>query len=217
MAYNSNKIYKTHFIRQVSDTVYVVRFDKHNISFFPGQHILLGIDEKNMREYSVYSGLNEDFFEVLIKEVSDGSVSKQLHKLEPNDPVLLENPVGFFRINKSDIDKEFLFIASGTGISPFHSMIKSYPELNYRLLHGIPYLSESYDADDYAPDKLIRCTSKTQEGEFSGRVTDWLRLNHVNNNTLVFLCGNSNMILEAREILLSSGFPVENINTEVYF
>jgi len=217
MSNQYQKLYQVHFIRQLSDSVFVLRFDRHEMNFVPGQHILLGLDEKSMREYSVYSASFEPFFEVLIKEVADGSVSKQLHRLNEGDSVLIENPVGFFRINKSDIEKKFLFIASGTGISPFHSMIKSYPELDYLLLHGIPNISESYDPDDYSTEKLIRCTSKTKEGEFNGRVTDWLEIHDVDKDTLVFLCGNSLMILDAHEILLSKGFPAENINTEVYF
>lgn len=217
MTLNYSKIHKTHFIRQLSSSAYIVRFDRHGKNFIPGQHILLGIDEASMREYSVYSAVNEDFFEVLIREVPDGLVSKQLHRLEPGEQVLVENPVGFFRINKSDLDREFLFIATGTGISPFHSMVKSYPALNYRLLHGIPNLAESYEPEDYEPERLIRCTSKSEKGEYAGRVTGWLQENQVNKDTLVFLCGNSDMILDARDILLEKGFPPENINTEVYF
>lgn len=217
MGVNYYKEHRVHFIRQVSKTTYVLRFDRHGINFIPGQHILLGVDEMSMREYSVYSSVDEDFFEVLIKEIPDGLVSKQLHKLKKGDPLFFETPVGFFRINQAETDRNFLFVASGTGISPFHSIVKSYPFLNYILLHGIPDLSESYDPQDYLPERLVRCTSKSNEGEYIGRVTGWLSENNIDKDTMVYLCGNSNMIMDARDILLSKKFPPENIHTEVYF
>jgi len=217
MGFNTNKVYKVHFLRQINESVFVIRFDRHGMNFIPGQHILIGLDEKSMREYSVYSAVQDDFLEVLVKAVPDGSVSKRLKMLDKGDMILVESAVGFFRIRHNELDKKYLFIASGTGISPFHSMVKSYPELNYLLLHGIPHIGESYDANEYEPGRLIRCTSKSDKGEFNGRVTQWLEENNVDDDLQVFLCGNSNMILDARDILLKKNFPAENINTEVYF
>ncbi|NJM14595.1 MAG: hypothetical protein HC896_03735 [Bacteroidales bacterium] len=42
-----------------------------------------------------------------------------------------------------------MFLATGTGISPFHSIVNSLPGLNYKLLHGVRYINEGYDKADY--------------------------------------------------------------------
>ena len=127
--------------------------------------------------------------------------------------------MGYFIIKDEDLrSKKFLFIASGTGIAPFHSFVRTYPGLDYKLLHGIRHLEDAYDRDVYDPSRLVLCTSREKKGDFRGRVTDWLRQNPVRDkDTLCYLCGNCEMIHEAYEILLSQGIPSENLFAEVYF
>jgi ferredoxin/flavodoxin---NADP+ reductase len=207
-------------IRELTPSAYVLQFDRDNLPFQAGQHILLGKPgDLQAREYSVYSGEQDDFFEVLIKEVQQGIVSKQLKQIKPGDPVNFENPVGYFVLKNEDIDKrKFLFIASGTGIAPFHSFVKSYPGLDYKLLHGVKYAGEAYEKDTYDPEHLVICTSRDKKGTFYGRVTDYLRQNPVKDkDTLCYFCGNCEMIHEAYDILLNQGIPSENLFAEVYF
>jgi ferredoxin--NADP+ reductase len=180
-------------IRDLTPTAYIIRFDRNNIPFRAGQHILLGKkDDIESREYSVYSAEQDDFFEVMIREVKDGLVSKKLRMVKPGEPVNFENPVGYFSLKEEDIHtRKFLFIASGTGIGPFHSFVKSYPGLDYKLLHGIRYGNEAFDKQDYDKNRLVRCTSRNRRGDFHGRVTDYLRKHPVaDKNTLCYFCGN---------------------------
>lgn len=197
-----------------------MQFDRSRIPFRAGQHILLGKkDDLQAREYSIYSAEQDDFFEVLIKEVKDGTVSRQLRRLAPGDVVNFENPVGYFTLPENDIRSgKFLFIASGTGIAPFHSFVRSYPGLDYRLLHGVRFASESYERHDYTPERFVLCTSRDNKGDFKGRVTDYLREHPVRDkNTLCYFCGNCEMIHEAYDILLKQGIHGENLFAEVYF
>jgi len=207
-------------IRDLTPSAYVLRFDRNGIPFRAGQHILLGIKgEIDTREYSVYSAEQDDFFEVLIREVKEGLVSKELRRVKPGEPLNFENPVGYFIIRDEDIQtRKFLFIASGTGIGPFHSFVKSYPGLDYQLLHGIRYGYEAFDKDDYDQNRLIRCTSRDRKGDFHGRVTRYLMKHPVKDkDTLCFLCGNVGMIHEAYDIMLRQGLPSQNLFAEVYF
>ena len=207
-------------IRELTPSAYVLQFDRSNIPFRAGQHILLGQKgDLQAREYSIYSAEQDEFFEVLIKEVREGTVSKQLKRLKPGDPINFENPVGYFVLQDEDIKKrKFLFIASGTGIAPFHSYIRSYPNLDYKLLHGVRYADEAYEKEAYSKDRLILCTSRDEKGDFQGRVTDYLRQNPVEEkDTLCYFCGNCEMIHEAYDILLKQGMPSGNLFAEVYF
>lgn len=206
-------------IRDLTPTAYAVRMTRRGLNFRAGQHILLGKSGSiHNREYSVYSGEKDDFFEVLIKEVEDGMVSKQLKKLAPGDKVQIEGPLGFFTIDPAIIQTgRFLFIATGTGIAPFHSFTRSYPQLDFHVLHGVRNANEAYDKNDYLPERYTLCTSGDTKGSFHGRVTDYLRKHPVATETHCYLCGNFNMIHEAFEILEQQGVPPEQVHAEVYF
>ncbi len=214
----ANKL-KVQHIRELTPSTYVLRFDRENIPFIAGQHILLTSDtEKQAREYSIYNGEQDDYFEVLIKEVQEGIVSRELKMLNTGDEMGFEQPVGYFILKPEERNnKKYLFIASGTGIAPFHSFVKSYPELDYTLLHGVRVVNEAYDRSHYDSDKYVLCTSRSKEGDFHGRVTDYLKANDIPPDTVCYLCGNVEMIHDAYDILLDKGISSENIHAEVYF
>lgn len=206
-------------VRHLTEDTYVVRFGKNEMDFRPGQHLVAGLENSSdLREYSIYNSDKDNFIEILVKEVHDGIVSKQLKKILPGDKIEIKGPYGMFMNKaKADSTKKYLFIASGTGISPFHSFIVSNPELDYTLLHGIKSKEEAYDMKDYKNGKYIMCTSRDDQGNFYGRVTDYLLENDFDMNTEVYLCGNSNMILDSIDILTAKGISNQQIFTEVYF
>ena len=206
-------------VRHLTPSTYILRMTRRGLNFQPGQHILLGKPGATQnREYSIYSAEKDDYFEVLIKEVKDGLVSKQLKSLKPGDRVQIEGPMGYFTIEPDLQSKEkFLFIATGTGISPFHSFVKSYPDMDFHILHGVRHSAEAYERHEYQIDKHIVCTSGDKNGDFHGRVTDYLRLYPVHPTTHCYLCGNFNMIYDAFEILDKQGVPTSQVHAEVYF
>jgi ferredoxin/flavodoxin---NADP+ reductase len=205
-------------IKELTDSSYVLRISRNEMVFKSGQYIMLGlIGRKQMREYSIYSGEKDKYLEVLIKEVVGGDISKQLRRLSPGDEVLLRGAYGSFTLPGNYLSKKFLFIATGTGISPFHSMVRTYSNLNYKLIHGIKYIHEAYDCTHYKPGSCFPCTSQDKNVKNSGRVTDYLKIMDVDNSTLCYLCGNGNMINESIEILSGKGVNADNIFTEVYF
>jgi len=210
---------KVQSIRHLTDSAYVMRFDRNGRPFAAGQHVILGIkNENNAREYYVYSGENDDYFEVLIKEVLEGDLSKRLKLLKAGAELQMDGPLGFFTIEPEIYENSKVFlIASGTGIAPFRSFVRSYPQLDYTLLHGIRYAGEAYDFAEYDPKRIIRCVSGENAGDFQGRVTDWLYQQKVDKEAHYFLCGNVKMIHEAFDILSEKGVPDDHTHAEVYF
>ncbi|MCK9290506.1 MAG: FAD-binding oxidoreductase [Bacteroidales bacterium] len=206
-------------IRHLTASAYILKMTRKGLKFNAGQHILLGeAGSIELREYSIYSSEQDDFFEVLIKEVDNGLVSKQLKQLHPGDMVQLEGPLGFFTIDTDRIAHDnFLFVATGTGIAPFHSFAKSYPSLNYQLLHGVRFAHEAYEKNEYLPQNYLLCTTAESSGDYHGRVTDYLRTHTVHPETHCYLCGNHKMIYEVFEILEKQGIPSERMHAEVYF
>jgi ferredoxin/flavodoxin---NADP+ reductase len=212
--------YIVRHIRSLTENTFVLRFDRNEMNFQAGQHLTLGLPgDTQTREYSIYSSTDQPFLEVLVREVNDGLVSKKLHRVNVGDLLQVEGPFGFFTLyDKLPDNKKYLFIATGTGIAPFHSIIGSNPKLNYKILHGVRYRNEAYEKDFYSPEKYTSCTSRDQQGEFFGRVTDYLNTYYeADSDTLVYLCGNYEMIYQVYNILTSKGLNPDQIKTEVYF
>ncbi len=206
-------------VTPLTDSAFILRLERNGMKFNPGQHMTLGLYKSSqLREYSIYSSNNDEHLEVLIREVENGYLSRELRKLNAGDLIKIDGPFGFFSVdeNKKATHKH-LFIASGTGIAPFHSMVKSIEGLDYKILHGIRFGEEQYAHEEYPEDRYISCTSKDDKGVFHGRVTDYLKQNDLDSNTLVYLCGNYEMINDVYDILTSKGFSPDNIRTEVYF
>lgn len=205
--------------RHLTNSTYVIRFERDGLAFTAGQYISLGLPgHLDKREYSIYSGTEEDYIEVLVKEISEGIVSKQLKQLQPGAFAEMDGPFGFFTLDEPGRSgQELVFIASGTGIAPFHSFIRTYPALNYRLLHGVKYGDEAYDHETYEPGRYILCTSRDNRGHFQGRVTGYLLSHPLPSGADYYLCGNSQMIHEVYDILKDKDVDADRIHAEVYF
>ncbi|MGZ2371458.1 ferredoxin--NADP reductase [Ancylomarina sp. YFZ004] len=213
---NSHKVIS---IRNLTPSTYIIRMEKKDFTFKTGQYITLGFAGSiDRREYSIYSAEQDDYLEVLIKEVEDGLLSKKLKKCKPGEELDIDGAFGHFSLKVDEIkNKKFMFISTGTGISPIHSFIHTHPEMDYTLLHGIRHKDEAYESESYDPNRYILCTSGENTGDFSGRVTEYLLKNPVSPDTICYLCGNCHMIYEAYDILEKQGIKLGPIHTEVYF
>jgi ferredoxin--NADP+ reductase/benzoate/toluate 1,2-dioxygenase reductase subunit len=95
--------------------------------------------------------------------------------------------------------------------------VGTYAGLDYQLLHGVRYAFEAYERHHYDKKRHILCTTRDDEGDFKGRVTDYLRQMPLESEPLVYLCGNCDMIYDVYDYLTAQGFPSGSIKTEVYF
>ena len=211
--------YKVQDIRILTDSTFILRLPKSRFKFEAGQHISLSIaGDYQSREYSIYSAEEADYLEILVKEVEGGYFSPKLKHLKKGDMVEIHGPFGRFALDAKKRDThQHIFIASGTGIAPFHSMVKSNPGLNYKVIHGVRYANEAYEQDEYDQDKFFLCTSRDDKGDFKGRLTNYLKDAEFEQHSCFYLCGNSDMIFDAMAILKAKGFNRDDINVEVYF
>lgn len=218
-AISAEEQYKVLELRELTESTYVLRFDRNDMEFSAGQHITLGMPGDNqVREYSIYSTIYDPFLEVLIKEVEDGTVSRRLRKVKKGDLLSVDGPFGFFTTEEDQRkDKKLLFVATGTGLAPFHSLAGSHPEMDYTILHGTRFANEAYERDFYPEGKYIQCATRDKNVDFEGRVTDYLAAKEIDSDTLVYLCGNCDMIYEVYDLLTSRGIDSDQIKTEVYF
>lgn len=191
--------------------------ERNSLEFIPGQCVNIGIPNTGInREYSTYSAKDDSELRFLIREVPDGQLTPKLRNLKPGDQVEIDGAYGLFTLEQpEDTQRRYMFIGTGTGIAPFHSFVKSYPKLNYKLLHGIRTLDEAYDRSDY--NEYICCTSQMNDGDFSGRVTDYLSNQEIDPGVIYYLCGNRNMINDVYDLLRENQVSGSNIITETFF
>jgi ferredoxin--NADP+ reductase/benzoate/toluate 1,2-dioxygenase reductase subunit len=213
------RICRVHHVRDLSPSAYVLRFDRNGLQFQPGQYLAVGLQGRlDMREYTIYSSPGEDYLEILVKEIAGGLVSRALRQCAPGDLLAVQGPLGFFTIEQdAGARDKFLFVASGTGVSPFHCFATSYPGLDYRLLHGVRSSSELYDRQAFDRSRFTRCISREAGGDYHGRVTGYLREHPADPESLCYLCGSCDMIYEAFDILRGQGIPAEQLFAEVYY
>lgn len=211
--------YKVERIRSLTEHTFVLSLPKSRFKFVAGQHISLSIaGDYQSREYSIYSAEEDENLEVLVKEVEGGYFSPKLKHLKVGDMVEVHGPFGKFGLDEKNKEShKHIFIASGTGIAPFRSIIKTNPALDYHLIHGVRYAEEGYGIEEYEADRFTLCTSRDKKGDFNGRLTEYLKNTEFDKNTCFYLCGNSDMIFDSMEILNDKGFGRENITVEVYF
>lgn len=189
------------------------------MQFRAGQHIIAGLKgELDQREYSIYSGEQDDYIEILVREVLHGNISVKLKHSRQGGEVQINGPFGSFMLEPSEMYiRKLVFIATGTGISPFHSFIRSYPALDYVLIHGIRYKSDAYDREEYDAGRYIPCTSQESNDGRRERVTNFLLPYRVSSDMVFYVCGNGGMIYDVSRLLESKGVTSNKIFSEVYF
>lgn len=212
-------LHKVLAIEHLTDRTFSIRIERNGLRFTAGQCVNIGLPNAGVnREYSSYSGENDPDLRFLIRTVDGGQVSTRLRELRAGDCVEVDGAYGLFTIaNPADTSRRYVFVATGTGIAPFHCFVKSYPGIDYRIIHGTALRNEDYNRGDYPPDRYVHCASQEAGGDFHGRVTDYLKAHPQPTDALYYLCGNRNMINDVYDILREQGVSGSNIVTEVFF
>jgi len=204
--------------------VYLFQFQvEKKISYTPGQYMVLQIDARIFRSYSIVN-LNESEpqnLTLLIDTKIGGPASFFFEKMAIGENVnLIGNPVGKMVIKPTPNAK--VFVATGTGLAPFIPMIATAlhanPQEKISLLFGSRQHKEDYSEqffqeflnEKYPNFHILHCLSR-HEGELpqkchSGRVTQILetQIQHYA-NTEFYLCGNPAMVEDAKKLLLEKG------------
>jgi len=202
---------------EISPGVHVVSFLR-DFDFTPGQVVKMAIDNNHPpRIYSICSGNKEKEVRVLFNIKDDGFLTPKLAAMIPGEQILVSKPYGSFLGTR----EKAWWIATGTGVAPFYSMIKSGMSVNKKLIHGVRHLNQFYFEDELESElneNYVRCCSRESScNTFHGRVTDYL--DEMANLPYVkyYICGQALMVVEVRDLLIKKGIQFENIMAEIYF
>lgn len=181
------------------------------------------------RAYSLASKPKDGIFDLCIKVVEGGRASNWFNNLELGATVEFLGPSGKFVFQGTK--KKHLFVATGTGLAPFRSMLQEQvlkrPDEEFILVFGVRHISdifyrETFEelAKQHVNFKFCLTLSQPEDENWAGergRVTELLgKLELDVANTEVYICGLKAMIHDVCEQLKGLGFIDDQILFEKY-
>ena len=208
----------THDVRQLDFRL----IEPSEITFKPGQFVSFEVPDARTgrtvtRPYSIASPPSSSkTISLLLNLVPNGPGSTYLFGLREGEETTFAGPAGHFYL-RDDPGRNLLFIATGTGIAPFRSMLLANAERampsQARLFWGLRNQRDIYYQDELTrlsrdvpgTSHIITLSQPTPEWTgASGRVTKLVeREIHDVKRLAVYLCGNSGMITEVTRIIFS--------------
>ena len=199
--------------------------------FEAGQFVRLGLEvdgELLARPYSLVNPPGTSEAEIYFNLVPGGPLSHRLFNLRPGEPLQLSaRAAGFFTLAEVPAAKHLWLLATGTGIGPYLSMLRTpAPWQRFEriiLVHGVKR------ADDLAysklrdrwrrerPNQLCQLNAVTTEpsaGDLPCRITQALTSGLLEDraglqlqpqDSQVMLCGNPTMVADCLEALTAKG------------
>tara|TARA_B100001094_G_scaffold333441_1_gene412303 strand:+ start:8021 stop:8758 length:738 start_codon:yes stop_codon:yes gene_type:complete len=214
-----------------TDHLFSLKIQASVAPFEAGQFIKLSqlVDDKRIaRAYSLINAPDESTLEVLVTYVQGGQLSPYLHQLQLGD--MLDVSVqasGFLVLSELPAASSLLFLATGSGIGPFLSMMRAGDiQQQFRriaLAYGVRKTADLAYADELEswmqalPEQFSWCPCVTREPDYSGltqRIPQLIEQGELEKqlnmpieppDLHVLLCGNPGLITEGTEILKHRG------------
>ncbi len=204
-------------------------------AFVPGQWLSLTQikpdGEELTRAYSIASPPDGKRFALCLNRVQDGFMSNHLCDLQAGAEISVQGPFGNFILRPPLRDT--IFIATGTGIAPFRSMLhwlfadpSRHQNKHFRLLFG-----SRHEKDIYYHNEFVRLATEHTNFEYLPTLSrggeDWRGLRgyvqeHVAGSAKgrtdmhAYICGLDKMVSANRDLLKSLGWDRKSILYEKY-
>lgn len=245
-----------------------VQPDSDLFAFKPGQFAVLGLvgaaprvaeateeepappaDKLIRRAYSIASAsVERRYAEFIITLVTSGELTPRLFALDEGDRLFLgAKASGVFTLDKVSSTKSVILIATGTGLAPYVSMLRTLllqqTQRRFVVLHGARFswdlgyraeleaLAQRCPHFTYIP-SITRADQDPRFSGYTGRIQALLEQGVVERESGlaldpaladVFLCGNPDMVngvktlLEARGFAAGQGKQVGTLHMEKYW
>ena len=214
------------------------RADKEKLEFKAGQFINIHFDrdgKKTHRSYSIANTPGEsELIEIAIAPIEGGLATVRLFGMQPGDMLEASGPYGRF-VLRDDPACRYVLIATGTGVTPYRSML---PEIRERLQsgeYGVElFLGVRDQSELLFGEDFVQMAANHESFQFTacysrGMPTEpgaWEREGYVQKNLdglglnaetdIIYLCGNPDMVDDATELLKEAGFGIRQIRREKY-
>ncbi|MCB1367106.1 MAG: ferredoxin--NADP reductase [Rhodobacteraceae bacterium] len=234
-------------VRHWTDRLFSFRVTRpKSLRFRSGEFVMIGLPGENgnplLRAYSIASPSWDDELEFYSIKVPDGPLTSRLQHIQPGDQIILRpKPVGTLVHDALLPGRRVWFLATGTGIAPFASLMRD-PETYEKfesvvMMHTCRDMAEldygralvdSLEADpligEMVAGKLIYYPTTTrQTGARMGRITDNLTTGKVfedlqiapmnRDSDRAMICGSLAFNIDVKAVLESFGLR-EGANSE---
>lgn len=202
--------------------------EPYRLEFTAGQYISLAIGEGERRSYSIVSTpATQHGVDLLVDVEPGGKGSTYLKNLKPGDEVEFMAPLGIFTVAA---EPKLLFVATGSGIAPFKSMIFDLLEdkkdsREIWLLWGLRKVEEMFWAEEWRQInefyqnfhyRLMISKPPGMWPLMAGHVDKELEDIKLDGSWGVYLCGNQEMIAQVSQIVQNRGVDINKIYKEKY-
>jgi ferredoxin-NADP reductase len=233
-------------VDETDDLAYVwVKFDGEPTPFEPGQYMTIGVfaDGKLwQRPYSVASAprvAGDEGYEFYVRLVPIERFTSLLWRLPVGHGMRMIGPKGKFLLEHDD-ERTHVYVSTGTGIAPFISMVRETQAAGAPrrtvVLHGCSYQDElgyrpeleAWERDGTYPLTYVPTISRPADPRNAGWAGRTGRVEHVIGSvcddlgldpeqTVVYICGNPDMIINVERELMARDFPEFHVKKELYW
>lgn len=224
---------RLHHRQRLNKKFYLLTFalvEPKTIVFQPGQYLSLKIAENRRNSYSITSLPDQKRHLQICVDISPSGPGSQFLKTAPlGTETEVLAPLGRFTLSQEK--RPSLFVATGSGISPFRPMItqrlKEFSRQPVHLYWGLRYSRDIFwQKDCQSLEKAFSqfmgtiCLSQPNDSwrGMKGRVTEAINQKY---NALAdweaYLCGNGAMVDDMRQLLIQKEMKPERIYTERFF
>jgi ring-1,2-phenylacetyl-CoA epoxidase subunit PaaE len=249
--FNQNAMAKFHSIKvgdiyKETKDCSVVSFEipedlKSDFLYHHGQHLTLkamidGREER--RSYSLCSSPTENKWQVAVKKINGGLFSTFINdKVKKGDSLEIMAPSGkFFRETNSEVAKNYIMFAAGSGITPILSIIKTHLALEPNSKFQLFYLNRSVKSIIFKEEiellknryfgrfEIFHFLTKEHRsiellnGRFTKEKLQVLTSKIINIPAVdeCFICGPEEMIFLIRDELEAAGLSKDKIHFELF-
>ncbi len=196
--------------------------------FLPGQYVNIDVPSSGQhRSYSFSSAPGQSKISFLIKKIPGGVMSTWLESAQPGNKVELTGPLGSFYLRA--VERPLLFLAGGTGLAPFLSMLEVLARANSQqkvhLIYGV-----TRDLDLVQVDAIDAYTAKLPNFSYAtvvadagskhpakGWVTQHMPAEALNDGDVdVYLCGPPPMVDAVRKHFDDNGVKPNSFHYEKF-
>jgi len=204
--------------------------------FQAGQYINLCVEidgVRTSRPYSISSSPRQTaYYDITVRRVANGFVSDYLlDQCRPGDHLESSGPAGHFYYNPLFHGQDLLFLAGGSGVTPFMSMIRENCDLDLQRQIHLLYGSQTADElifhqelmaraarhQNFHYHPIIEVPSEAFGGPIGRINVDMIRESLGGMNfSAVYLCGPPAMYDSILPQLLAMGIPQRRIRREMF-
>lgn len=207
--FNENKDFKTLRVKRPKDW-----------EFLPGQYLEIRSENSSANKpaiLAIASGVNDEYIEITAKPNPNPSHANYCLNSTVGEYLTITGPLGTnFPVDLITPETPVLILGGGSGLTALKSLMESLPlGTDSKLVYSSKTVQELLYHDEIekwiAEGHTISLTQDQADGFQQGRITEHLTHMEIKPNSLIFICGPKELVLETAKLLAAMGIPRESI------